>query len=261
MSQPEEQDVTVDINDLVRLLHRVIGDFCEDTGVTGSARYAIEATKVLEWYEIHDYRYAQDRVEEPQLWEMFGRLTAKVEVFREIWYRALTADRGGLKHEVDTVHVLAVVKWRDGRVLPISSYLPVPNFDDPEMELDDGRTLAVIAASLGTCTKRILQNGLDVLRSNSHDCGSEDLFRRFVLHCKRFAADPTIAPNEKEQAATLVGAALTLFQPEIAMPQDAVERIHACRRQREELRNSQTHSPPQKPPTDAPIVGGWDSGT
>lgn len=92
-----------------------------------------------------------------------------------VWPRVVLGDLPDPKHPLASMHLVLLLEWEDGHLVPISMYLP--RWFAPDAVLTDGIVAAMVNQQVGGAVKTVMDRGLDGMHEHmAESYGGEKVF-------------------------------------------------------------------------------------
>lgn len=146
-----------------------------------------------------------------------------------VWPRIILGDQPPPTNVLASTHLVCLLEWEDGRMLPLSMYLP--RWFAPGAVLTDGVVAAMLNQQLAGAVGQIVQRGLDGCHEHASDTyGGEKVFD--VLMGAMLTVipqlDPALQPYLHKWMRLFQGFVRPPIPPEVQAQIDAVKLRHAA---------------------------------
>lgn len=222
------QEVLSRTNALLRLARACFDLYCQEHQVPAANRHDVSIQGFFQWLR-------EDLAAEP-LCQLVPELLEKAEVpyealeelralpenplmfvhFYTLWEQVTLAGRGPLQHAVASIHMVALVKWEDGRVTPLSDFCPRELVNEAGT-FTDGDACTMLKNCGRVLASLIAQFGLDGL----HDQQSY-LVTQPVVDLAAKALETGLSQMQPEAAAQMrafINICQSYFDPPVLVPQ------------------------------------------
>ena len=261
--------LTTDIDSFLRLVIKLLNEFCEAENVPNSRRPDINPLHFLAWMGERTNLIVGDSIEEyctsanstVQAWEFLQVVIAAPynSVFMKLWYQIVLSYRGIPKNALAAVNVTVLLKWQDGKVAPLSSFVPVELATDSQL-FTDGVVCSILPNVSSGLSEMISKHGLDHLHdTQSHDANEEAFDRLMggILHIvlpelEKSVAAGRLKQHEYEATVNVFRTLQGIFSPPIPPEMRKV----IARRRQEKTKPVKPVKPASQTPSK--LAGGWE---
>lgn len=244
---------------IIKLLIHIFGVYCEHNDIGVDQAAAVDPVAFLDWYNTNNFLFNRAEVTQElgidddcfDYPDGICGTPAGANRLAGVWHRIALSKRPEPEHEVESVTLVAMIKWRDGKLIPISSFVPmVMGKDAPGF--DDGIVCSMIASHGHELMNPVVQSGLDGLRQMATDLGTETMQDAFIGMVLMLPEHPQLDPTFKPAFTKLSGVVRGLLSPKL--PPVVQRQVDAWRVKRDEYRKAKAaEKVPPKP------VSGWDT--
>jgi len=275
---PEQQT-----EQLLQLVGRLFHTHCEEREIPLDQAGQVNPINFLEWLKEHIKLWNVEDVQE--LCEEVGCATAVFDrlvslsedptgpnQLAGVWPQVTLAFRGSPQNELASIHSVVLLKWRDGRVVPLSSFVPA-ELSSVNGELSDGNVCTLIQVGARNIMEMVVNFSLDDLhdhKSSYADDQAYEMLMGLVIKMLQGAIiiDPTdedsikLPPEKrlrlrddlKPRVQDVMRVFQSMFRPPIAP--EVQKQINAMREQ--QVAAKQQAKPPAPTEQDGPVRGGWE---
>ncbi len=117
----------------------------------------------------------------PEAWEMVQHIahSGNYIPILGVWPRILLGEQTVPKHPLRSFHLLAILEWEDGCMVPISVY--TPKEFAPNAVLTDGIVASMLQQQISAAVTPLMDQGLDGMHEHMTDTyGGEDVFNTLM---------------------------------------------------------------------------------
>jgi hypothetical protein len=242
-------DVVKRTNDLLRLSRVLFAEFCKEHSVPPATAHNVPINDFFMWLhedmsrppgsELVPEMLAAAAVDYP-VWENLMALPENPGMyvqFAVLWEQVCLSFRPPLSHEIRSVHVVALIRWEDGRMTPLSNFVPRELINEAGT-FQEGDLCTCLRHACSVLAELVKLHGAD----GFHDKQSYLVSER-VMHLMAKAIQTSI-PTMQAEAGSQMQSLLDIVFSYINPPALAiVEHLRATRKQ--------ASGPPQ-------LGGGWD---
>ena len=266
--EPEPDQIIVNTQELLRLTCALFDLYCEQNDVPEQSRPNVNVVAFLQWFSASGFTYYSEAVQdlcaganaEEKTWNVLVHMAEQplgANLLQTVWPQVVLAHRAQPKTRVDSMHLIALIKWMDGRAAPLSCYVP-RELCDPSAVFDDGKMATVLQMQANSLVESVRTIGLDHLhdfRSQMADEGAFDALMGLILMVLNGAPvvndkgeTVKLGPHTVERCTNVFRLLQAMFRP--PLPPEIRAQIEA-RRAAEVSGGFQPIDPPE-------IKGGWD---
>ncbi|MCH7876119.1 MAG: hypothetical protein IH965_12570 [Gemmatimonadetes bacterium] len=174
-----------------------------------------------------------------------------------VWPQVTLAVRGIPVHELASIHNVVLLKWKDGAVTPLSSFVPA-ELASQNGVLTDGSVCTLIQVGANNLSRMVLESSLDTLHDHRSQQADDEAYEILmglivlVLQGHRIVdpgggVDRHMAPQYVNRCQNVMRLLQAMFRPPIA-PQ-VKQQIAAIQSQQQRDKDAAGNSE---------VYGGWD---
>lgn len=180
-----------------------------------------------------------------------------------VWYTVTLGGRPDPKDRLDSIHVIALLKWADGRAMPLSSFVPRELVNDAR-KFNDGIACTTIQMQAASLVEALRQIGLNDAHDFRSQVADEEAFEIVMGLLLKILMGATIIDPQTEQHVKLGKELLercqnvqrllqAMYRP--PLPPEIQARIEA---KRAEERAQEARQRPPSSPLILPGQSGWE---
>lgn len=180
---------------------------------------------------------------QPEAWDFVQQVghSGNMLPIINVWPRIVLGEERTPKHPLVNMHLLAILEWEDGKIVPISTFTPREFV--PKATFTDGIVASMFNQQISTAVKTVMDTGLDGLHEHSADTyGGESVFN--VLMGAMLKVIPQLDPKLQPYLHKWMRLFQGFIRPPV--PPEVQKHINA-------VRAEVARRAGQKP------TGGWDS--
>ena len=221
----------------VKLLAHLFGRMCDedDEIATAGDRRAVSAAYFLGWLQkTIDFVNGVELCAElgvPQAsWDFVQTVahTGNMQPVLAVWPRVVLGDQPPPKHALASTHLVCLLEWEDGHMVPISMYLP--RWFAPDATLTDGIVAAMLNQQIAGAVQQVVERGLDGCHEHMSDSyGGEHVFNVLMGAMLKVIPqlDPSLQPYLHKWLRLFQGFVRPPVPPEMEARIEAIKAAHA----------------------------------
>lgn len=207
--------VVINTINLIRLCSRMFKDYRAEYKLTNEQATQVDSMSFLNWFRQRQLTISSGEIQVycdeahvgADTWEMFEHILGDqmgANTLAGIWPQVVFDFRGKPAVEVDSIHQIVLIKWKDGRVAPLSSLITRELASD-DMTFNDGvlaTLVQVTAHSLGKAAGDIGLNQMHDDRSQWAPDNAYEVLMGLIIKILQGAViiDPTSGQHVKLDA-------------------------------------------------------------
>lgn len=171
-------------DDAVKIMAHLFKDMCAgDPELEQEAnRRAVSAAFFAQWLQQNiDLKNGVEICGElnalPESWAFVQQIAHSGNMLpvMSVWPRIVLGEAANPKHVLKSMHLVALLEWEDGYILPLSAY--TPREFAPNAILTDGIAAAMLNQQIAASVNSIMEHGLDGIHEHMSDSyGGEEPF-------------------------------------------------------------------------------------
>lgn len=259
---------------LLKLCAILFEEFCQEREISEEHVATVSPVPFLAWFReknvitvaesVQDYCARAEAGE--VVWHALADLahdSMGANQLQTIWHAVTLGNRPDPKDRLDSIHVIALLKWTDGRAMPLSSYVP-RELVNSSHKFNDGiacTTIQMQAASLVEALRQIGLNDAHDFRSQIADEEAFEVVMGILLKILMGAAiiDPQTGQHVKlgkelmDRCQNVQRLLQAMYRP--PLPPEIRQQIEA---KRAEERAQEERQKPSASPLILPGQSGWE---
>jgi hypothetical protein len=177
-----------------------------------------------------------------------------------VWPQITLNFRGKPRNRLESIHTVCLLKWDDGRVVPLSSFVPA-ELSSVQGEFTDGSVATLMQVGANNLMQMLMQFSLDHLhdhKSSEADDNAYEVVMGLVLKLLNGGQiiDPVsgqqlrVADDMIPRCQEVMRVLQSMFRPPIAPQiQQQIQQVRQRRERKQTMQRPDAHAQPE---------GGWD---